>query len=124
MLGDLVDTGEGVVDPRSASITELHAGNVSGPELTRRLGDAYFVPDQDDLDAGSERGPAADGVPLDDADVTLECLRDREERQHCQRASRKECTSPSTGIAATIRRPCRTASSSSWLDVTVERYVR
>ena len=43
--------------------------------------------------ARSSSGPRSAGS----SEVTLECLRDREERQHCQRASRKECTSPSTG---------------------------
>src|SRR3954451_25275266 len=97
MVCNAVDERECVVEAGCPSLVRGHAPDVLDPGSSRCVRDTRLVADQHDLHA-VERLPARECVALDHADVTVERLWDREERQH--RRSRNEWMSPPTPTTA------------------------
>ena len=85
VAGRAFDQFKGAVEPRCASIVSYEPSEMLDARLSGGLLDAVLIAHEDDLEAGIERAPAFEGIPLNAADPTAVRLRDGEQRQHARR---------------------------------------
>ncbi len=81
---NVIDSCKRVIEPRRAARTAGDFPDVLDPGPRGDLGDAGLVADEHDLDFVSEKSPAVERDLLVTAHVSLERLRQCDERQHPQ----------------------------------------